>query len=129
MPIIISLSLTSVPPTTLLELPFTPQSGKFSSKVLGANVVVEVFSVVVVEAVVAEMSPEAAGMTSAEASEELDDPEETVVVVVDSGNIDGQMAAPMAPIAMPTGKAIPSSCLVSLLIVCVMSGEVVEVSG
>ena len=96
-----------------MELPFTPQSGKFSSKVLGANVVVEVFSVVVVEAVVAEISPEAAGMTSAEASEELDDPEETVVAVVDSGNIDGQMAAPMAPIAIPTGKAMASSCLVS----------------
>ena len=44
--------------------------------------------------------------------EELD---EVVDVVVDSGNIEGQIAAPMAPIAIPTGKAIPSSCLVSLL--------------
>ena len=57
------------------------------------------------------MSPEESTELSPKLSAELC----VVVVVVTPGNIDGQIAAPIAPIAIPTGKAMDSSCRVSLL--------------
>ena len=96
-----------------MELPLTPQLGWFSNLVLGSTVVVVVFSVVEVVPEMEMMSPEAAGELSPKLSPTLSDL--AVVVVVAPGNIDGQIAAPMAPIAMPTGKAIDSSWRVSLL--------------
>ena len=119
--------VTCVPPTTFVELPFTPQSLKFSSTVLWTNVVV-VVSVVEVVPVVPEME-----MMSAEASAELSPelpPElSVVVVVVAPGNIDGQIAAPIAPMAIPTGKAMDSSWRVSLLRESLISTAVVEGVG
>ena len=73
-------------------------------------VVVVVVSPVVLEEEEELPSNEAMLESSAEATESSP---EMDVEVVDSGNIEGQIAAPMAPIAIPTGKAMASSCLVS----------------
>ena len=61
------------------------------------------------------MSPEESTELAPKLSPKLSPALSVVVVVVAPGNIDGQMAAPMAPIAIPTGKAIDSSWRVSLL--------------
>ena len=110
-----SFSTTSVPPTTLLELPFTPQLWKSSSTDLGTNSVVLVVDCVVETTplsplMMTKLSPLAA------ASEPSEGDWVVVVVVVDPGNRDGSIAAPIAPMAIPTGNAIASSWRVSVLL-------------
>merc|ERR1712241_1159549 len=89
---------TSVPPITLLELPFTPQSGKSDRTLLGLNVVV----------VVDDNSWSSSSFVRCVVVEEL-------FSLFLPGKMEGQRAAPIAPIAIPTGKAIASSCLVLLV--------------
>ena len=75
------------------------------------------------------MSPEESTELAPKLSPKLSPALSVVVVVVAPGNIDGQMAAPMAPIAIPTGKAIDSSWRVSLLRRSLVSNAPVDDGG